>query len=381
MWLIVDRDKTRAERIGGYLQKQGFPCILAASEQEIPWERKDAVSVALLSDGWSAATVAKLRNDLNVSVLLYLTQQVSQEQYAALVHVGYADVISFPPNPKQISPWERKEAISQTDDPLEVLLGQAARKNSYTSPKETVEFSGHTAPRKALVLAFTGVKGGVGKSTMSILFAQGFLSQKKRVVVVELDPNGSLSVLLKMDRVMTTDRFETLPDTLSDHELEQSMLRHPSGMWVIPRGERPLGLSSDGTERIIHLTAQYADVVILDCNALPIISTHLALQEADAAYCVTTQDRSGWNEIPSLMCKIHGPAWIILNRVKQRPRKALAIRDFLQKQAGFQVSGIVREDKILFDRVQQGLAVLGSKQTMETVQKMIHNLMSRGNMR
>jgi MinD-like ATPase involved in chromosome partitioning or flagellar assembly len=372
MWLLFDKDPVRGERTRRYLERQGVAAQLVAREEDIPAEEHDAL-VAVFMEGWSEATVRRVKERFGVAALLCTPEDVSQDEYARMLEQGYDDVIPYPPSPAYIRRWERMPAMEGGETAAITLESLVAgpKKTSYTDLRETRPFAGEAFTRKAKVIAVTGVKGGVGKTTLSVLMANALMAKGRRVVLAELDPNGNLAGLLKVERIVTADRFETLPDALSDPELEQNMMRTEAGWWLIPKGERPLGLSRDGVGRLIHLTGQYADYVVLDTHATQLVSTLVALQEADVVFGVTTTDRTTWTDLRPFLQQTQRPAYLVMNRVRERPRRASEVAAFLEREIGYRVLGCVYEDKTLYERVQQGLTPMGSRRTGDAVRAVL----------
>ncbi|AEJ43647.1 Cobyrinic acid ac-diamide synthase [Alicyclobacillus acidocaldarius subsp. acidocaldarius Tc-4-1] len=372
MWLVCDHDPVRAERLRKYLEKQGVQVKIATKEEEIPNTWAEG-KLALFLGGWNPATVQHVKNTLGLSTLYCTLDTLAPEQFEGLRQQGYDDVVPYPPAVEYARRWER-EVNTENPTTLASLVSQR-RKTTYTAYVESKPFQPPApTPRRATVICVTGVKGGVGKTTMAVLLANAMVARGKRIVVAELDPYGNLANLFRVERTVTADRFETLPDVLTDPELEQNMLRTPAGWWLIPKGDRPLGLSKDGVARLIHLVGLYADALILDTHAGHLMSTVVAMREADRVLGVTTADRTTWTDLRAFLHMSERPVYLVLNRVRERPRKAAAISAFLQKEIGFRVAAIVHEDDTLYQRVQQGLTPLGSRKTNARIHQLIQTL-------
>ncbi|WP_206830163.1 ParA family protein [Alicyclobacillus fructus] len=376
MWLLCDHDPIRGERLHRYLDKQNVPSQIATKEDEIP-EASSAYKLALFLGEWNPATVRRVKETLGVSVLYCTAENVRPERFEELRQQGYDDVVPYPPAVDYVRHWERTASDEERGGTtaLEKLVA-GRRKRSYTELRETAPFAPPPTPitRKAKVICITGVKGGVGKTTTAVLLANALVAKGKRIVVAELDPYGNLANLFRLERTVTADRYETLPDALTEPELEQNMLRTPAGWWLIPKGDRPLGLSKDGVSRLIHLVGMYADVLIVDTHAGHLVSTVIAMREADVVLGITTTDRTTWTGLRAFLQMSERPAYLVLNRVRERPRKAVSVGAFLQREIGFRVAAIVHEDDTLYRRVQQGLTPLGSRKTNAKIHQLVNTL-------
>lgn len=140
------------------------------------------------------------------------------------------------------------------------------------------------------VVAILNQKGGVGKTTVTLGLAAAAMAARRRVVVVDLDPQASSSWILGVDpdadRVSAADLWGR--SSLDDLAVTSSW--HPE-MLVIPADARLLARDAARPDRLARALSssrlvESADVVLIDCPPSLGSLTTSALIAADHALVV-----------------------------------------------------------------------------------------------
>jgi chromosome partitioning protein len=161
-----------------------------------------------------------------------------------------------------------------------------------TQTAVTLESSPESIPRRARILAITNQKGGVGKTTTAINAATAMAMADRRVLLVDVDPQGNLTsgVGLKNQRAAngTVDEAVT---TESDDVGGFILPTRIENLWLMPADRNLTGAEIEmvglpGRERRLQrvldpLRAGF-DYIIIDCPPSLGLLTLNALVAADA---------------------------------------------------------------------------------------------------
>lgn len=139
-------------------------------------------------------------------------------------------------------------------------------------------------------------KGGVGKTFTTLNLAIGLAKQGKRVLALDLDPQGSLSISLgvadpdKLDQTISKQLEHLMKEEEQQFDPREGILTHPEGIDYLP-GNIELAdmeitlVTALGREHLLgkylDLLEEDYDVVVMDC------SPSLGLVTINALSCAT----------------------------------------------------------------------------------------------
>ena len=141
----------------------------------------------------------------------------------------------------------------------------------------------------AKILAVTNQKGGVGKTTTGINLAASLALTRKRVMLVDIDPQGNATVGSGVEK--DGDRLTIYDVLMGDADLTETLVETGAGYTLVPANGDLAGAQvelvrlADRERRLRHALAGVADdfdYILVDCPPALNLLTINALVAADA---------------------------------------------------------------------------------------------------
>ena len=149
----------------------------------------------------------------------------------------------------------------------------------------------------AKVIAITNQKGGVGKTTTTVDLGAALSREKKRVLLVDFDPQGNLTSGLGIDRKRPVTILNMLQnevgeveydvhDSITTHQTEEVNVDVLPANKLLVSAESLISTVNDGKELILknvlsHVDDEY-DFILIDCPPSLSMLTINALGASDS---------------------------------------------------------------------------------------------------
>lgn len=172
-------------------------------------------------------------------------------------------------------------------------------------------------PSKPTVIAVVNQKGGTGKTTTCENLGIGLVNEGKKVLLVDFDPQGSLTICLGYDTHNLDLKISDLmysAMTESDIDVKSSILHHEEGVDIIPSNIELSGIEFALSEiknrekmlkNVLDTVKKDYDFILLDCSPSLGMLTVNALATADNVIIPVLPEYLGAKGLELLLQTIH----------------------------------------------------------------------------
>ncbi|MBI5157298.1 MAG: AAA family ATPase [Acidimicrobiia bacterium] len=284
--------------------------------------------------------------------------------------VTAAPSVAYPPPPSSPPPMAPPRPVDEVvvihpEGTVPLRAGMPA--SPFERPEPPVRPGIQRAAGGGRVVAVMAGKGGSGKTVTATNLAMALTMQRgdDRVVIVDTDLQfGDVALLLQMDPSRTLLDVSRRIDEISDAKLESMLLRHESGLRVLPAPVLPVSEEEVPAKVIAavvdRLRALY-DIVVIDTP--PIFDDHLitVLEQADDVLVVVDMDLPSVKNAKIALDALRGSGFpmgrlqLVVNRVNAKARLDLVE---LERSLGLRVAGSIPSDRLVPQSVNEGIPVV-----------------------
>ncbi len=199
------------------------------------------------------------------------------------------------------------------------------------------------------IITVAGRKGGVGKTTLSLMLANYFASIDLKTVLVDLDPQGSAS--LATGREPTAEELCAFLSLEVESSSIASLMDYQGSLIVLSGGPELETLEVDGLPFPLResLACIEPDVVIVDCPPGHAALDTYALQSSDVVLVGSESHRLAIAGAVRVLAEVNDlklPVAVVLGRVDSRRGLDKAAPDLLAGALGCPIFSI-RQDSSL----------------------------------
>lgn len=271
----------------------------------------------------------------------------------------------FPPPPRVKPPTFEREAEPETATPRPSLrpAPSASRPERLPTPDEPRR----VIPGERQVIVVMAGKGGSGKSVVAtnLALALTFAAGEDAVAIVDADLQfGDVALLLQMDPVRNLAEVARQVEDLSEARLDALLLRHESGLRVLPAPLHPAAADAVSPKAVVQVVEKLRRLypfVVVDTGGILDDTLLTLLDHADQVIVVVDMDlpsvknakvaldilRSGGYPIDRLR--------LVVNRINSKARLDLVE---LERSLGLRTAAALPSDRLVPQSVNEGVPVV-----------------------
>lgn len=161
------------------------------------------------------------------------------------------------------------------------------------------------ALKNAKIITITSVKGGVGKSTLTLSLASEIASQKKKVLIADFDLyTGGIAMLLKVDNA--SNIFNFAADLMSNtfNSVNKYIKNYNEFIDILPAPVDPRSISKIDVkyiEILIKKLIHIYDVILIDTNHVVDTVKLVSMDLSDYIVYVMTNDVVNMRNMKTMM--------------------------------------------------------------------------------
>lgn len=292
--LVVDDDLDTLKLVGLMLERQGYEITVATNGElglsKAATEKPDLILLDIMMpdiDGYEVTR--RLRADpslAHIPIIMFTAKSMVDDKVAGF-EVGADDYLTKPTHPAELTAH------------VKAVLARSAQ--ARTTPNE-----------KATTIAFLGVKGGLGTTTVALNVAIGLQSRSQEVILAELNPGrGTIGLDLGIPSPLGLGHL--LARALKDIHLrsvDAEMITHKSGVRLLLSSYRPR--DTDMEQAVPQMEAIVRNLTVM-CTTLLIdlgsgIRPHVkpVLQQCDRVLLVVEPVFPAPSIARALIDELHG---------------------------------------------------------------------------
>jgi pilus assembly protein CpaE len=279
----------------------------------------------------------------------------------------------FPPRPQAAPPLPAlREAEVAPAPPEEAEEPAAALAPPVTPPpapapqREALEPRAPLSGGSRVILVMAG-KGGSGKSVVAtnLAMALTFAVGGDAVAIVDADLQfGDVALLLQMDPVRSLAEVARQVDDLSEARLDALLLRHESGLRVLPAPLQPVAADSVPPKAVVQVVDKLRRLyryVVVDTGAVLDDVLLTLLDQADDVVVVVDMDLPSVKNAKVALDILRAGGYpmermrLVVNRINSKARLDLVE---LERSLGLRTAAAIPSDRLVPQSVNEGVPVV-----------------------